>query len=129
MDGALLSFLGREREERVRIGERVCVLRLLSARETLALRCEIAQEDCRDEEERALRANAALLRRSLRENENGAAVFASAEDVENALSVGEINALVERYALLDGAGNPSCEDERERVEALKKAWSTRPTSG
>ena len=73
--------------------------------------------------------NAALLRRSLRENENGAAVFASAEDVENALSVGEINALVSRYALLDGAGNPSCEDERERVEALKKAWSTRPTSG
>ena len=129
MDGALLSFLGREREERVRIGERVCVLRLLSARETLALRCEIAQEDCLDEEERALRANAALLRRSLRENENGTAVFASAEDVENALSVGEINALVSRYALLDGAGNPSCEDERERVEALKKAWSTRPTSG
>ena len=129
MDGALLSFLGREREERVRIGERMCVLRLLSARETLALRREIAQEDCRDEEERALRANAALLRRSLRENENGTAVFASAEDVENALSVGEINALVSRYALLDGAGNPSCEDERERVEALKKAWSTRPTSG
>lgn len=129
MDGALLSFLGREREARVRIGERACVLRLLSARETLALRREIAQEDCRDEEERALRANAALLRRSLRENENGAAVFASVEDVENALSVGEINALVSRYALLDGAGNPSCEDERERVEALKKAWSTRPTSG
>ncbi len=129
MDGALLSFLGREREERVRIGERMCVLRLLSARETLALRREIAQEDCRDEEERALRANAALLRRSLRENENGTAVFASAEDVENALSVGEINALVSRYALLDGAGNPSCEDERERVETLKKAWSTRPTSG
>ena len=129
MDGALLSFLGREREECVRIGERACVLRLLSARETLALRREIAQEDCRDEEERALRANAALLRRSLRENENGTAVFASAEDVENALSVGEINALVSRYALLDGAGNPSCEDERERVEALKKAWSTRPTSG
>ena len=129
MDGALLSFLGREREERVRIGERACVLRLLSARETLALRREIAQEDSRDEEERALRANAALLRRSLRENENGTAVFASAEDVENALSVGEINALVSRYALLDGVGNPSCEDERERVEALKKAWSTRPTSG
>ena len=127
MDGALLSFLGREREECVRIGERACVLRLLSARETLALRSEIAQEDCRDEEERALRANAALLRRCL--TEKGEAVFASAEDVENALSAGEINALVSRYALLDGAGNPSCEDGRERVEALKKAWSTRPTSG
>ena len=127
MDEGLLKFLGREREERVRIGERICALRLLTARETLALRCEIAQLDCADEEERALRANAALLRRSL--TENGEAVFACAEDVEDALSVGEINALIERYAALDGAENPSCEDGRERVEALKKAWSTRPTSG
>ena len=127
MDEGLLKFLGREREERVRIGERICALRLLTARETLALRREIAQLDCADEEERALRANAALLRRSL--TENGEAVFARAEDVEGALSVGEINALIERYAALDGAGNPSCEDGRERAEALKKAWSTRPTSG
>lgn len=129
MDEVLLNFLGREREKTVRIGEKTGVMRLLSARETLSLRREIAQEDCRDEEERALRANAALLRRSLRENENGTAVFASAEDVENALSIGEINALVEQYALLDGVENPSCEDGRERVEALKKAWSTRPTNG
>lgn len=127
MDGTLLSFLGREREERVRIGERACVLRLLSARETLALRREITQLDCADEEERALRANAALLRTCL--VQNGEAVFASAENVENALSVGEINALVEQYALLDGVENPSCEDGREKVEALKKAWSTRPTNG
>ena len=53
----------------------------------------------------------------------------SRQDVENALSVGEINALVEQYALLDGVENPSCEDGREKVEALKKAWSTRPTNG
>lgn len=59
MDERLLKFLGREREERVRVGERECVLRLLSARETLTLRREIAQLDCADEEERALRANAA----------------------------------------------------------------------
>ena len=102
-------------------------MRLLSARETLALRREIAQLDCADEEERALRANAALLRTCL--VQNGEAVFASAENVENALSVGEINALVEQYALLDGVENPSCEDGREKVEALKKAWSTRPTNG
>ena len=127
MDEKLLKFLGREREERVRIGERECALRLLSARETLALRREIAQLDCADEEERALRANAALIARSL--TENGAAVFACAEDAENALSVGGINALVARYAALDGAENPSCEDGREQVEALKKAWSTRPMSG
>ena len=127
MDEMLLNFLGRERERMVRIGEKTCVMRLLSARETLVLRREIAQLDCADEEERALRANAALLKKCL--TENGEAVFANAEDVENALSVGEINELVRCYALLDGAGNPSCEDGRERVEALKKAWSTRPTSG
>ena len=107
--------------------EKTCVMRLLSARETLVLRREIAQLDCADEEERALRANAALLKRSL--TEGGEAAFASAEDVENALSVGEINELVRCYALLDGAENPSSEDGREKVEALKKAWSTRPTNG
>lgn len=124
MDELLLNFLGREREKTVRIGERTCAMRLLSARETLSLRREIAQLDCAGEEERALRANAALLKRSL--TEGGEAAFASAEDVENALSVGEINELVRCYALLDGAENPSSEDGREKVEALKKAWSTRP---
>ena len=123
MDELLLNFLGREREKTVRIGERTCAMRLLSARETLSLR----QLGCADEEERALRANAALLKRSL--TEGGEAAFASAEDVENALSVGEINELVRCYALLDGAENPSSEDGREKVEVLKKAWSTRPTNG
>ena len=127
MDGELLRFLGRGREERVRIGEKPCALRLLSARETLALRREIAQMDGADEEERALHANAALLRRCLRDGET--ALFDSAEAVENALSVGEIGELVRRYAMLDGAENPLAEDGREKVEALKKAWSTRPMSG
>ena len=127
MDERLLRFLGREREMSVEIGGEKCALRLLSARETLALRREIAQLDCADEEERALRANAALLRRSL--VRDGKAVYERAEDVENALSAGEINALVEQYALLDRAENPSCEDGRGTVEALKKAWSTRPMSG
>ena len=65
MDGTLLSFLGREREKMACIGEKTCAMRLLSARETLMLRREIAQLDCADEEERALRANAALLRTCL----------------------------------------------------------------
>ena len=127
MDEKLLRFLGREREMSVEIGGERCTLRLLSARETLALRREIAQLDCADEEERALRANAALLKRSL--VKDGETVYERAEDVENALSAGEINTLVEQYALLDGAENPSCEDGRETVEALKKAWSTRLMSG
>ena len=127
MDETLLRFLGRERERAVRIGERKCVMRLLSARETLALRRELAQLDGADEEERALRVNAALLQRSLLHE--GAAAFESAEAVEEALSAGEINELVRCYARLDGAENPSTEDGREKVEALKKAWSTRPMSG
>ena len=100
MDELLLNFLGREREKTVRIGERTCAMRLLSARETLSLRGEIAQLDCADEEERALRANAALLKRSL--TEGGEAAFASAEDVENALSVGEINELCGATRCLTG---------------------------
>ena len=127
MDEMLLNFLGRERERMVRIGEKTCVMRLLSARETLVLRREIVQLDCADEEERALRANAALLGKSL--TENGEAVFACAEDVENTLSIGEINELVQCYAMLDRAENPSAEDGRESMEKLKKAWSTRPMSG
>ena len=127
MDETLLKFLGREQETKVRVGEMECSLRLLSAREALALRREIAQLDCGNEEERALRANAALVKRCL--VRGGEAVFASAEDVENALSIGQINELTERYARLDGVENPSCEDGRETVEALKKAWSTRPMSG
>lgn len=127
MDETLLKFLGREQETKVRVGEMECSLRLLSAREALALRREIAQLDCGNEEERALRANAALVKRSL--VRGGEAVFASAEDVENALSIGQINELTECYARLDGEENPSCEDGRETVEALKKAWSTRPMSG
>ena len=50
MDELLLNFLGHEREKTVRIGERTCAMRLLSARETLSLRREIAQLDCLDEE-------------------------------------------------------------------------------
>ena len=88
MDELLLNFLGREREKTVRIGERTCAMRLLSARETLSLRREIAQLDCADEEERALRANAALLKRSL--TEGGEAAFASAEERRRDQRAGEV---------------------------------------
>lgn len=121
----LLSFLAREREERIEGTE--FSLRLLSARETLALRREIAQEDIEDGQERALRANAALVRRALMRGEERA--FSCAEEVEQAMSIGEINALAERYARLDSAGNFSAEEGRETVEALKKAWSTRRMNG
>ena len=40
----------------------------------------------------------------------------------------EIGALAGRWAAFDRAGNPSPEDGEERLEGLKKAWSTRPMS-
>ena len=125
MEEKLLRFLAREREERIEGTD--CALRLLSARETLALRRALAQLDCADGDERALRANAELVRCAL--VRGGETVYPDAETVERTLSVGEINALVERYARLDGVENPSAEGGREAVEALKKAWSTRPMSG
>ena len=48
-------------------------------------------------------------------------MFAGGGAVLETLGVGEINALVERYALLDGTMNPSGGDGHERIEALKKA--------
>ena len=63
------------------------------------------------------------------EAELQAAYGVSRITVKKAMDLLVDNALIERYAALDGAENPSCEDGRERVEALKKAWSTRPTSG
>lgn len=127
MEQELLRFLGREREKKISAAGQKCVMRLLSARETLVLRREIACGDFADEQERALHANAALVQRCLWHEDR--TLFASAEEVENALSAGEIAELVRCYAMLDGAENPSAEDAREKVEALKKAWSTRPTSG
>lgn len=64
MDGTLLSFLGREREKMACIGEKTCAMRLLSARETLMLRREIAQLDCADEEEALERMCPACRRRA-----------------------------------------------------------------
>ena len=44
------------------------------------------------------------------------------------LSAREIGALASRWAAFDRAENPSPEDGEERLEGLKKAWSTRPMS-
>ena len=118
-DGDFLAFLSRAHRREVSVGGEKCELRLLSAREMLALRRSVASGDFDDAEQRALWANAALVSMALQRN--GEAVFESAEAVLSALGVGEINALVERYASLDGAVNPSVEDGRGEVEALKKA--------
>lgn len=119
MERELLDFLCRVRSCRVTVRGAQCELRLLSAREMLSLRRSLAPEAFDDERQRALFANASLLSRALYCGEE--AVFSDGEAVLDTLGAGEINALVEQYALLDGAVNPSGEDGRGRIEALKKA--------
>ena len=118
-DRDFLAFLSRAHRCEVSVGGEKCELRILSAREMLALRRSVASGDFDDAERCALWGNATLL--SLALERNGEAVFDGAEAVLSTLGVGEINALVERYAILDGAVNPSVEDGRGEIEALKKA--------
>ena len=119
MDEKLWTLLSRAHRCGVTVGGEACELRLLSAREMLSLRRELSSGCFDDEEQRALWGNARLLSLTLLRNEKP--VFESAEELLSKLGVGEINALVAHYATLDGAANPSVEDGREEVEALKKA--------
>lgn len=119
MDQCLLDLLCRAHSREVDVGGEICELKILSAREVLALRHELAECESADEAKRALQGNAILLARAL--YRGGESVFNSAEELLDALSVGEINALIGQYAVLDGAGNPSAEGGREEIETLKKA--------
>ena len=118
-DENFLSFLSRAHRCEVSVGGEKCSLRILSAREMLGLRRDIASGEFDDAQQRAVWANAALV--SLALYREDAPVFDGTEAVLGALGVGEINALIERYAVLDGAVNPSIEDGRGEIEALKKA--------
>ena len=102
-----------ERRERLKL-EDGRELRLLSALEVLEARRE-AEGLARGEAEAALCANACL-------------VFADGGAALAGLSAREIGALAGRWAAFDRAENPSPEDGEERLEGLKKAWSTRPMS-
>ena len=102
-----------ERRERLKL-EDGRELRLLSALEVLEARRE-AEGLARGEAEAALCANACLLARAL--ERGGQPVFADGG-----------GALAGRWAAFDRAENPSPEDGEERLEGLKKAWSTRPMS-
>ena len=97
-------------------------LRLLSALEVLEARREAA-DLAREDRERALCANACLLARAL--EKRGRPVYHSGEAVLAAMTAEEIGALAKRWSDFRRAENPSAEDGEERVDALKKAWSTR----
>ena len=116
--GALLGGGIRVRAE----GHGNWTLRLLSAQEVWEARRE-AGDLTGDERERALCSNACLLARAL--EQGGAAVFSSGAQVLAGLQVAEIAALSRQWAQFNRMENPSPEDSEERVDALKKAWSTR----
>ena len=113
-----------ERRERLKL-EDGRELRLLSALEVLEARRE-AEGLARGEAEAALCANACLLARAL--ERGGQPVFADGGAALAGLSAREIGALASRWAAFERAENPSPEDGEERLEGLKKAWSTRPMS-
>ncbi len=97
-------------------------LRLLSAFELLEARREAAGL-AEGERERALCSNACLLARAL--TRRGKPLFESGKEVLEAMTATEIGKLAGVWADLDRRENPSAEDGEERVEGLKKAWSTR----
>lgn len=101
-------------------------LRLLRAQEVLEARRE-ALELAQEGRERALCANACLVARFLRKGRRQAYVSGAA--VLEALTVEQIQDLAERWAAFCREEDPGLGTERGRLEALKKAWSTRRRNG
>lgn len=115
---ALLA--GRERET-LELGDGT-QLRLLTAFEVLEVGREALELTVR-EREKALCSNACLLAKAL--ERNGTPVFHSGAEVLEHMRVEEIAELSRRWAEFNRRENPSPEDREERVDGLKKAWSTR----
>lgn len=97
-------------------------LRLLSAAEVLEARRE-ASELAADGRERAVCSNACLLARAV--ERRGKPVFASGKAALAALRLEEIETLSRQWSQFNEAENPSAAGGQERLETLKKAWSTR----
>lgn len=98
----------------------------LRAQEVLEARRE-AMELAREGREQALCANACLLSRFLWKRRRRA--YPSGAAVLEALTVENIQGLTERWAAFCREEDPGLGVERGRLEALKKAWSTRRRSG
>ncbi len=97
-------------------------LRLLTALEVLQARRE-AETLTQGDREKALCSNACLLARAL--EWDGKPVFENGQAVLEALTPDRIAVLARQWAALDRGEEASCENEQERMHALKKAWSTR----
>ncbi|MEG2420075.1 MAG: hypothetical protein RSB55_00890 [Oscillospiraceae bacterium] len=100
-------------------------LRLLSAWELLDARREAALLQGEIGGEASLCSNACLLARALVWEEG--AVFSAGKQVLEELTQGQIETLAQRWATWNAAENPSLREGQGRLDALKKAWSTRLT--
>lgn len=99
-------------------------LRLLSAMEVLEAKREAAALAEANAEDGALCANACIIARAwVKQNQP---VFASGEAVLRGLSVSQILRLSRLWAEFDREENPGVHLAKEDLDALKKAWSTRP---
>lgn len=96
-------------------------LRLLTAQQVLEARRE-AYALAGEEKERALCANACLLARALLRRNR--LVYASGQEVLGKLSPTKIQTLAKAWADFDRRENPGLSAKGERVNTLKKAWST-----
>lgn len=97
-------------------------LRILSAMEVLEARRE-AEALCKQEEELALCSNACILARAWEKGQK--ACYGSGEELLQSLSVTRIQELAHTWAQFEREENPGLSASEERIEALKKAWSTR----
>lgn len=122
MDDRELTALLAGRRRAPAAGFEPWSLRVLTAAEVLSARREAA-ELAGEDRERALCANACLLARAV--EKDGKAVFGSGQAVLERLTVEEIAGLAGQWAAFSWAENPGAQDGEERVERLKKAWSTR----
>jgi len=98
-------------------------LRLLTAAEVLEARREALEMEG---EELALCSNACILAKAW--ERRGRPIYPSGAAVLEALSVSQIMGLSRLWSEFDRAENPGLSAGAERLEALKKAWSTRPWS-
>ena len=101
-------------------------LRLLSAMEVLEARRE-ADWLAQGARERALCSNACLLARALMKD--GQRLFRDGSHVLEELTVEEIGALAEQWSQFNRQVNPGPQAGEDRVEELKKVWSTPGRSG
>ncbi len=96
-------------------------VRLLTAQEVLEARRE-ALELAAEEGELALCSNACLVARGV--VRRGRPVYSSGEEVLEKLTAGQIEELARRWTDFSRAEDPGLGLGKERLDRLKKAWST-----